>query len=590
MHLIAPLMTGIRGGKNGTVFAYERGTETPAPVYADASGKVRRYGALRLDALGSMALYVDRLVDVTVRDADGELVRAWTDGRSEGAVVVESDTFTGVDDVTGVSGVGERTTMDEVFERLYTSSGAVDWNVMAGQVVRPVYMAFGDVAGPFYDVRRFGTRGDGTGDDTVAIQAAIDAAHVGGGGVVFLPAGTYRTSDFLVLYDSVSLVGDGCVCVGLVSTNEAVVSLYVFGSDDPAQTFTRTHTIQGITFGSDYSSGGLTSEAFVEVQAGSVVIKDCRFWGSASSGNLLSIGTSERVRVAECDFLLFQPSSSAISTLLGNPERVNVDNCIFRVMSLTRTAGAGMVGISKLHMEGCSFFAGTASGDSEAIVLAGDVNAFVDGCDFGDNYEGPGTQTLLACGNLSDSFERLFEDCSLFPAVGAFKLCTLADAGAGGTYYSRLKTVEARVAPPVEDTMPVNSGLYHAIATDASQYGVFSFYNKSAVAVAAPESTLFIGSPTFGSYSTNMNGARTIDFLFFCVTQEGFNIVENRHRNSVVPRWNFKANSLFAFRMIHARALATAPSAGDMTRLHCLSCSASAATVVAGEREGYGPI
>jgi hypothetical protein len=60
-----------------------------------------------------------------------------------------------------------------------------------------------------FDVRAFGAKGDGSTDDTVAIQAAINAATVGGG-VVFLPAGSYRvTSTLSVTKETVSLVGAG---------------------------------------------------------------------------------------------------------------------------------------------------------------------------------------------------------------------------------------------------------------------------------------------------------------------------------------------------------------------------------------------
>jgi polygalacturonase len=43
----------------------------------------------------------------------------------------------------------------------------------------------------YYDVRDFGARGDGTGDDAPAINAAIAAGHAAGGGTVFVPAGIY---------------------------------------------------------------------------------------------------------------------------------------------------------------------------------------------------------------------------------------------------------------------------------------------------------------------------------------------------------------------------------------------------------------
>jgi polygalacturonase len=42
-----------------------------------------------------------------------------------------------------------------------------------------------------FNVRAFGAVGDGTSVDTEAINRAIDAAHVAGGGTVFFPAGTY---------------------------------------------------------------------------------------------------------------------------------------------------------------------------------------------------------------------------------------------------------------------------------------------------------------------------------------------------------------------------------------------------------------
>lgn len=45
---------------------------------------------------------------------------------------------------------------------------------------------------PWYDVRAYGATGDGTTDDSTAIQAAIDAAIADGGGTVFLPSGEYN--------------------------------------------------------------------------------------------------------------------------------------------------------------------------------------------------------------------------------------------------------------------------------------------------------------------------------------------------------------------------------------------------------------
>lgn len=55
----------------------------------------------------------------------------------------------------------------------------------------------------------FGATGNGTTDDTSAVQAAIDAAEALGGGTVFLPRGTYLCGALTIQGDNVALVGEG---------------------------------------------------------------------------------------------------------------------------------------------------------------------------------------------------------------------------------------------------------------------------------------------------------------------------------------------------------------------------------------------
>lgn len=76
-----------------------------------------------------------------------------------------------------------------------------EWNGAIGayirQVVQEAVYGFNPNPLEMYSVKEYGAVGDGTTDDTAAIQAAIDAAGQAGGGVVFLPPGTYsvkRTS------------------------------------------------------------------------------------------------------------------------------------------------------------------------------------------------------------------------------------------------------------------------------------------------------------------------------------------------------------------------------------------------------------
>jgi hypothetical protein len=50
-----------------------------------------------------------------------------------------------------------------------------------------------------YNVRNFGAKGDGLTDDTVALRAALERCQKNGGGIVFLPRGTYKITGTLVL-------------------------------------------------------------------------------------------------------------------------------------------------------------------------------------------------------------------------------------------------------------------------------------------------------------------------------------------------------------------------------------------------------
>lgn len=90
-----------------------------------------------------------------------------------------------------------------------------------------------------FDVTAYGARGDGSGDDVPAIQAAVDAAVAAGGGVVHLPAGTYRLESGrllddplapmaanLPLMDGVTYEGDGIGRTVLVMAAPSYVSCF----------------------------------------------------------------------------------------------------------------------------------------------------------------------------------------------------------------------------------------------------------------------------------------------------------------------------------------------------------------------------
>jgi len=103
-------------------------------------------------------------------------------------------------------------------------------------------------------VREFGARPNDAGDDTIAIQAAIDAASAAGDAVVSLPAGVYlirastgRNFTGLLLKARVSLVGDGADTTVLKLIPETV---------DPAWKSIRLLLVEGDTRVADLAFDG----------------------------------------------------------------------------------------------------------------------------------------------------------------------------------------------------------------------------------------------------------------------------------------------------------------------------------------------
>jgi len=66
-----------------------------------------------------------------------------------------------------------------------------------------------------FNVKEFGAKGDGVANDTVAIRAALAAAGRNGGGIVFLPWGTYRLTNYFVIPERTVLRGEGRDCTVL---------------------------------------------------------------------------------------------------------------------------------------------------------------------------------------------------------------------------------------------------------------------------------------------------------------------------------------------------------------------------------------
>jgi hypothetical protein len=107
--------------------------------------------------------------------------------------------------------------------------------------------------GPWHDVRAYGAKGDGSTDDTAALQAAIDAA--GNNSTTFLPAGVYKITQKLRVHGGMTLAGANRVFSHIVA-------------DIPAKTGTAYFTNGSTTVTIDaQTSGSLAEGDYIKVAA-----------------------------------------------------------------------------------------------------------------------------------------------------------------------------------------------------------------------------------------------------------------------------------------------------------------------------------
>lgn len=214
MHCIYPLVSGIRGAENGTVNIFKRGTTVRATIYPDFEGTSSSTPttALPLDANGGLVVFVNEPVDVQVRDSKAvQTIRFFGAGSAAPDVEVRSPSFNGTDYLTAAVAPGNPNTLKAILDEWITSAGAVDWQVLVGGVATNISAAVGGLGGMFFNVKSpaYGAIGDGTADDSSAIQNAMTAAQAAGGGIVYFPAGTYKVTQTLNVGTKVSLMGVG---------------------------------------------------------------------------------------------------------------------------------------------------------------------------------------------------------------------------------------------------------------------------------------------------------------------------------------------------------------------------------------------
>jgi len=201
---------------------------------------------------------------------------------------------------------------------------------------------FSMISGAFANVKDFGATGDGTTDDTAAIQAAINYAQNNisppglttastGPGTVYFPAGAYKVTDELLVSYKISVVGEGQTEYSYGSRLfQTVVNkhLFVLNTATPGTSFSIEKMVLANTAGVGTgdlvrvvkTSNYVNSQRYVDctfaqpqslalnLTGDDIVINNCLFDVSQQSGNCLQFGgtvagqAASNVRITGCDF------------------------------------------------------------------------------------------------------------------------------------------------------------------------------------------------------------------------------------------------------------------------------------------------
>jgi hypothetical protein len=163
----------------------------------------------------------------------------------------------------------------------------------SGDTMTGPLQGFQDKGGQVFNVKAYGAKGDGSTDDTSAIQAAINAAGVAGGTVYFSP-GTYEITSTLTLSVQVKLMGAGGISSAISYTGTGDAVSFSSGSYN-------TVVECDIVISSLYltCTNASNAGAAIDIVGGSVAsILDCRIGGYFQYGIILD--QAEIVSIQRC--------------------------------------------------------------------------------------------------------------------------------------------------------------------------------------------------------------------------------------------------------------------------------------------------
>jgi len=303
------------------------------------------------------------------------------------------------------------------------------------------------VAGQPFNVQDFGATGNGSTDDSAAINAAITAANTAGGGTVYFPSGDYKTDSQVVLQSDIELRGD--MNARLMPSDLVPLQAYYANNESNIR-------IEGLVFegtGTQFTG----NQRLVQLDSCSEVqIHNCTFRKARQTG--VVVDNCDQGRLSEC---VFENSYFYGLSIRNGCVSWVVSDCVFFANGSTGVAAdsAGGRGIviwesARINVSNCTFKDNTEYG-LRLYSQAGDTDnnqqIVISNCSFENNgtiatgkidlyiYNETGTIETVAVSNCSFRTRSQNTSISIQGEGMAISNCTLeaaaADTAAAFVFY-----------------------------------------------------------------------------------------------------------------------------------------------------------
>jgi hypothetical protein len=299
--------------ENGTVTFYVPSSTTPKTTWQDAGKSIMNTNPVVLNARGEALIYGRGAYRMILKDALGN-------------TIYDVNTYAPISSALATA----------QGDLLYADSN-LEWQVLAPGSDGAVLTSGGAGADPYWggtsgidwiNVKDYGATGDGTTDDTAAIQAAI-AVAIDQNRVIYFPKGTYIITQIVWNPPGYARmpnwIGDGpTVSVLKRKTGSAFDSMVILGSS--ASTFFLLCSITGIGFdGRDKATTNKAVEAFNWIRSS---MQDCKFI-NAVEGFYSNGGIDVEVVNCIADSNTRGIKFETFASMAGNsyPNLIKIQNC-----------------------------------------------------------------------------------------------------------------------------------------------------------------------------------------------------------------------------------------------------------------------